>query len=101
CDEMERRYTLMAELGVRNIKGYNSRLNKLLTAAKRSGTEGERARAKLHMEDGETQHEPMPFIVIIIDELADLMMVAAKEVETSIARLAQMARACGMHLILA
>ena len=76
-DEMERRYQVMAERGVRNIEKFNQRM---------------------HKEEGE---EPLPYIVVVIDELADLMMVSSKEVEEYIARLAQMARASGIHLILA
>jgi S-DNA-T family DNA segregation ATPase FtsK/SpoIIIE len=75
--EMERRYKLMSEAKVRNLDGYNKQVSK--------------------QEDGES----LPLIVIIIDELADLMMVAGKEVEQSICRLAQKARAAGLHLILA
>jgi len=76
--EMERRYRLMAEKKTKNIDNYNEKVKK----------------------DG-SGDEPMPFIVIIIDELADLMMNGGKEVETSIARLAQKSRACGIHLIVA
>jgi len=76
-DEMERRYSMMAEKGVRNIDKYNQKVSK---------------------KDG---IEPLPYIVVVIDELADLMMVSPKEVEEYIARLAQMARASGIHLILA
>ena len=76
-EEMERRYTMMAEKGVRNIEKYNQKM------AKQDG--------------GET----IPYIVVVIDELADLMMTSPKEVEEYIARLAQMARASGIHLILA
>ncbi|OPY02102.1 MAG: DNA translocase FtsK [Syntrophorhabdus sp. PtaB.Bin047] len=75
-DEMERRYNMMAQKGVRNIEKYNQ---------------------KVMREDGEA----IPYIVVVIDELADLMMVSPKEVEEYIARLAQMARASGIHLILA
>ena len=75
-DEMERRYQVMAEKGVRNIDKYNQKVVK---------------------EEGET----LPYIVVVIDELADLMMVSSKDVEEYIARLAQMARASGIHLILA
>ncbi|HNT44023.1 MAG TPA: DNA translocase FtsK 4TM domain-containing protein [Syntrophorhabdaceae bacterium] len=75
-DEMERRYNMMAQKGVRNIEKYNH---------------------KVIREDGEA----LPYIVVVIDELADLMMVSPKEVEEYIARLAQMARASGIHLILA
>jgi len=80
--EMERRYDLLAELGGRNIVEYNERVQ-------RAG----KNKAK--------KHQLLPYIVVIIDELADLMMVAAKEVEAPIARLAQMARAVGIHLIVA
>jgi S-DNA-T family DNA segregation ATPase FtsK/SpoIIIE len=93
-DEMERRYTLMSELGVRNIKGYNKRVGK-----NNNATNDPLLNAR--DDAGQLKHSFMPYLVIIIDELADLMMVVAKEVETSIARLAQMARACGIHLILA
>ena len=82
--EMERRYRLMSETRVRNIAGFN----KIAAKNKQDGIEGETA-------------EHMPFIVILIDELADLMMVAGKDVEQSICRLAQKARAAGLHLILA
>jgi len=75
--EMERRYRLMADKRTKNIDNYNEKVKK----------------------DGSA--EPMPFIVVIIDELADLMMNGGKEVETSIARLAQKSRACGIHLIVA
>lgn len=80
--EMERRYELLAELGGRNIVEYNERV-------RRAGKNKAR------------KHQLLPYIVVIIDELADLMMVAAKEVEAPIARLAQMARAVGVHLIVA
>ncbi len=85
--EMERRYKYLAGWGVRNIDGYN-------VEAKR------RNKAKQFDENGEP-HPGLPFIVIIIDELADLMMVSGKEVEEAITRLAQMARAVGIHLVLA
>ncbi len=84
--EMELRYKRMARYGVRNIDQYNQWLK---SAPKDSSSKGE-------MGD-----EPLPFIVIVIDELADLMMTAGREVEDSITRLAQMARAVGIHLILA
>jgi S-DNA-T family DNA segregation ATPase FtsK/SpoIIIE len=109
--EMERRYRLMADKGVRNIEGYNKRIEK---------EEKEKAGRKLAEEvvvptyglddelpeielvEGEIlEHGHLPLIVIIVDELADLMMVAGREIEESVARLAQMARASGIHLILA
>ena len=89
-DEMERRYELMKNAGVRSIRGFNK---KVLTAQ----TEG-----TMHFE-AELGEEPrkMPYIVVVIDEFADLMMVAGKEVEYCVARIAQKARAAGIHLILA
>lgn len=91
--EMERRYTVLSELGVRNIDGYNRMiLEKPGRAARRHGGE----------EDApEPPPEKLPYIVVVIDELADLMMIASKEVEDALARVAQMARAAGIHLIVA
>ena len=86
--EMERRYKDLAGWGVRNIDGYNTEV------ARRNSIE------QFDEESGEP-HRTLPYIVIIIDELADLMMVSGKEVEESITRLAQMARAVGIHLVLA
>ena len=83
--EMEKRYEAMAKLGVRNIDGFNQKLAKL------------DLQARPDLED----LAPMPYLVIVIDELADLMMTAAKEAEMAIVRLAQLARASGIHLILA
>ncbi len=83
--EMDRRYSAIAQLGVRGIKDYNSKLAEL----------------KLEQPDTVLELEPMPYLVIIIDELADLMLTAGKEVEVAIVRLAQLARAAGIHLILA
>jgi S-DNA-T family DNA segregation ATPase FtsK/SpoIIIE len=85
-EEMERRYNLMSESGTRNINSYNRLARK--NAKQSGGGEGPAT-------------EILPYIVIVIDELADLMMIASKEVEESITRLAQMARAAGIHLILA
>lgn len=85
--EMEKRYKELAGYGVRNIAGYN-------TKAEMLNKEG-------RLDDNGDPHRILPYIVIIIDELADLMMVSGKEVEESITRLAQMARAVGIHLILA
>ncbi|HQT26088.1 MAG TPA: DNA translocase FtsK 4TM domain-containing protein, partial [Burkholderiales bacterium] len=93
--EMEKRYRLMASLGVRNLSGYNHKIE-----------EGRRAGEPLTnpfslTPESPEQLDPMPMIVVIIDELADLMMVVGKKVEELIARLAQKARASGVHLILA
>jgi S-DNA-T family DNA segregation ATPase FtsK/SpoIIIE len=94
--EMQRRYRLLAEAGVRNIDGYNKQVESRAAApeAKPSGPGAESSPIV-------PPPERLPYIVVIIDELADLMMVAAREVEDSIMRLAQMARAAGIHLILA
>jgi DNA segregation ATPase FtsK/SpoIIIE, S-DNA-T family len=88
--EMEERYKTLAAVGVRNIEQYNRNLK--LSQAEKSGPV---------LDDNGNEIKPLPFIVVLIDELADLMMVAGNEVEESIARLAQMARAVGIHLILA
>ena len=98
--EMERRYKLMAHVGVRNIAGYNRKVNDAYDA-------GEPIVDPLYtpdplLDDDEERHlEPFPQIVVVVDELADMMMVVGKKVEELIARLAQKARAAGMHLILA
>ncbi len=92
--EMEERYKTLAKSGVRNIEQYNRNIKAMLAELKESQKD------QVEQEAGEPL-KILPFIVVIIDELADLMMVASKEVEESIARLAQMARAVGIHLILA
>jgi len=85
--EMEKRYKDLAGYGVRNIDGYNEKMRQYI--------------ADERLDDNGDPHRILPYIVIIIDELADLMMVSGKEVEESITRLAQMARAVGIHLVLA
>ncbi|SES96845.1 DNA translocase FtsK [Nitrosomonas marina] len=92
--EMERRYKLMSSLGVRNLNGYN---HKIREAAKKE----EPIMNPLASEEAPEQLGELPLIVVVIDELADLMMVAGKKVEHLIARLAQKARAAGIHLLLA
>ena len=93
--EMERRYKLMSKLGVRNLGGYNK---KIAEAAER----GEKLPNPFSLTpDAPEPLERLPHVVVVIDELADLMMVVGKKIEELIARLAQKARACGMHLILA
>jgi S-DNA-T family DNA segregation ATPase FtsK/SpoIIIE len=91
-NEMERRYKLLADEKLRDIKSYNQRLQK---SGHKIAVEDEEGRTQQH-EDG-----AMPYIVIVIDELADLMMVASRDVEALIVRLAQKARAVGIHLVLA
>jgi S-DNA-T family DNA segregation ATPase FtsK/SpoIIIE len=94
--EMERRYTLMAEKRARNIEEYQQRLAKEMEALKQVNGSGDRPAAET-----ESTPEWLPFIVIVIDELADLMLVASRDVELALTRLAQMARAAGIHLLIA
>jgi S-DNA-T family DNA segregation ATPase FtsK/SpoIIIE len=103
--EMEERYKKMSKLGVRNIDGYNQRLveakgkGEELTRTVHTGFDKESGKAIY--EDEKLDLEPLPYIVIIVDEMADLMMVAGKDIEGAVQRLAQMARAAGLHVILA
>jgi S-DNA-T family DNA segregation ATPase FtsK/SpoIIIE len=103
--EMEERYKKMSKLGVRNIDGYNARLaeakakGEALTRTVHTGFDKETGKAIY--EEERLELEPLPFIVIIVDEMADLMMVAGKDIEGAVQRLAQMARAAGLHVILA
>jgi DNA segregation ATPase FtsK/SpoIIIE, S-DNA-T family len=103
--EMEQRYKKMSKLGVRNVDGYNARV------AEASG-KGEKLTRTVHTgynrdtgeaiyENEELDLEPLPYIVVIVDEMADLMMVAGKDIEGAVQRLAQMARAAGLHVVLA
>jgi S-DNA-T family DNA segregation ATPase FtsK/SpoIIIE len=99
--EMESRYESMSRLGVRNIEGYNARIGELIA-------KGEKMPRRVPVGDPEnlfdlTPEEPvlLPYIVVIVDEMADLMLVAGKDIEAAIQRLAQMARAAGIHLIMA
>ncbi|HEY1764714.1 MAG TPA: DNA translocase FtsK [Opitutaceae bacterium] len=96
--EMERRYQFFAKTNVRNIVGFNSRKRD-----PKAESEGQASLQGMDSSNGEAQSIPdrIPYIVAIIDELADLMILAPAEVETSIARLAQLARAAGIHLIIA
>ena len=98
--EMERRYTVLAEKGVRNIEHYHQRMEKEL---KEKGKVYKRKGDLLegNEEKAEEEAEKLPYIIVVIDELADLMMISSREVEESITRLAQMARAVGIHLLLA
>ena len=99
-EEMEIRYRLMAEKGVRNIERYNQKVEKDLKESRRKG--GSLLKETEGLEDRTGENLTLlPYIVIVIDELADLMMVSARDVEASLTRLAQMARAAGIHLLLA
>ncbi|MDA9621062.1 DNA translocase FtsK 4TM domain-containing protein [Pelagibacteraceae bacterium] len=103
--EMEERYKLMSSLNVKNINSYNEKSKKILSTGKKlyknvqTGIDEETRQPIL--EKREIPLEKMPFIVVVIDEMADLMMVAGKEVENLVQRLAQMARASGIHLVTA
>ncbi|HEY6670746.1 MAG TPA: DNA translocase FtsK 4TM domain-containing protein [Methyloceanibacter sp.] len=103
--EMEERYKRMSKLGVRDIKGYNSRIlqaeakGEVLTRTVQTGFDRSTGRAVYEQE--EMDYDVMPYIVVIVDEMADLMMVAGKDIEAAVQRLAQMARAAGIHLITA
>ena len=103
--EMESRYRNMAKLGVRNIAGYNQRVaearadGEVLTRRVQTGFDAETG--KPVFEEEILDLAPLPFIVVVIDEVADLMLVAGKEIEAAVQRLAQMARAAGIHVIMA
>ncbi len=103
--EMEERYKNMSKLGVRNIEGFNTRVaeasakGETLTRTVQTGYDQETGEAVYEQEA--MQFTVLPFIVVIVDEMADLMMVAGKDIEGAIQRLAQMARAAGIHLIMA
>ncbi len=102
--EMERRYQLMAALGVRNIAGFNKRVKEAIDAGKpiRDPVMIARAANDPTIDQGQIEDlTPLPYIVVIIDELADLMLIVGKKVEELITRLAQKARASGIHLVLA
>jgi DNA segregation ATPase FtsK/SpoIIIE, S-DNA-T family len=103
--EMEDRYRKMSKIGVRNIEGFNTKVRQ---ANKKGETITRTVQTGFDRETGEAiyesesfQLEPLPYIVVIVDEMADLMMVAGKDIEGAIQRLAQMARAAGIHLIMA
>ncbi len=103
--EMERRYRAMSQLGVRNVGGYNDKVEEyrrkgeVPTRRVQTGFDGETG--KPTFEEQPLVLKTLPFIVVVIDEMADLMMVAGKEVEAAVQRLAQMARAAGIHVIMA
>ncbi|HEX9878186.1 MAG TPA: FtsK/SpoIIIE domain-containing protein, partial [Gammaproteobacteria bacterium] len=103
--EMEDRYRKMSKLGVRNIDGYNARLaqalakGETLTRTVQTGFDPDTGEAIYEKEA--LSLDPLPFIVVIIDEMADLMMVAGKDIEGAVQRLAQMARAAGIHVVMA
>jgi DNA segregation ATPase FtsK/SpoIIIE, S-DNA-T family len=103
--EMERRYRAMSQLSVRNVAGYNERVaqarakGEVVTRRVQTGFDSETG--KPIFEDQPLALEPLPLIVVVIDEMADLMMVAGKEIEAAVQRLAQMARAAGIHVVMA
>jgi S-DNA-T family DNA segregation ATPase FtsK/SpoIIIE len=103
--EMERRYRAMSQLGVRNVGGYNERVvdararGEIVTRRVQTGFDSETG--KPIFEEQPLALEPLPLLVVVIDEMADLMMVAGKEIEAAVQRLAQMARAAGIHVVMA
>jgi S-DNA-T family DNA segregation ATPase FtsK/SpoIIIE len=103
--EMERRYRAMSQLGVRNLTGYNDRVvqarakGEVVTRRVQTGFDPDTNRPTF--EEVPLALEPLPLIVVVVDEMADLMMVAGKEIEQAVQRLAQMARAAGIHVIMA
>jgi S-DNA-T family DNA segregation ATPase FtsK/SpoIIIE len=103
--EMERRYRAMSQLGVRNVGGFNERVEEARAKgeviSRRVQTGFDSQTGKPTFEEQPLTLEALPFIVVVIDEMADLMMVAGKEIEAAVQRLAQMARAAGIHVIMA
>jgi S-DNA-T family DNA segregation ATPase FtsK/SpoIIIE len=103
--EMEERYKKMSKLGVRNIDSYNARVAEAKSKGEKLSrtvhTGYDRESGEAIYESEELDLEPLPYIVVIVDEMADLMMVAGKDIEGAVQRLAQMARAAGLHVILA
>ena len=103
--EMERRYRAMSQLGVRNLTGYNDRVaearakGEVVTRRVQTGFDPDTGRPTF--EEQPLALEPLPLIVVVVDEMADLMMVAGKDIEAAVQRLAQMARAAGIHVIMA
>ena len=103
--EMEERYRAMTRLGVRNIEGYNARIEEarrsgeVLTRRVQTGFDPDTGQPIY--EDQPFDLEPLPFIVVVVDEMADLMLVAGKDIEAAVQRLAQMARAAGIHILMA
>ncbi|MEO0973088.1 MAG: DNA translocase FtsK 4TM domain-containing protein [Pseudomonadota bacterium] len=99
--EMERRYRLMSALGVRNLSGFNRKVREAAAAGEPLADPLHQPDPLIEDTDGPPELQPLPSIVVVIDELADMMMIVGKKVEELIARLAQKARASGIHLILA
>jgi len=103
--EMEERYRLMSSFAVRNIAGYNEKVEKAIInkekLMRKVQTGYDPSNGKPIIEEIEFEPKKLPFIIVIVDEMADLMLVAGKEIENSVQRLAQMARAAGIHLIMA
>jgi len=103
--EMEERYKKMSKLGVRNIDGYNARVAEAKSKGEKLSrtvhTGYNRETGEAIYENEELDLEPLPYVVVIVDEMADLMLIAGKDIEGAVQRLAQMARAAGLHVILA
>jgi S-DNA-T family DNA segregation ATPase FtsK/SpoIIIE len=99
--EMESRYRRMSKVGVRNIAGYNRRMEEMKAADEAATRQGTLALDGAETAASTASYDPMPYLVVVIDEMADLMLVAGKDIEAAVQRLAQMARAAGIHLIMA
>ncbi len=100
--EMERRYDVLAEVGMRDIAGYNEAVERgELAGDGAAADDGVEDDPVVEADDGDAQHHRLPYVLVVVDELNDLMMVAARDVEESVCRTAQMARAVGIHLVLA
>lgn len=103
--EMENRYRAMSKMGVRNIDGFNTRVKEasasgeMLTRKVQTGFDGDSGKPVFETQPMDLT--PLPYIVVVVDEMADLMLVAGKDIEAAVQRLAQMARAAGIHLIMA
>jgi len=104
-NEMEERYRLMSSFGVRNLMGYNEKAEQAIVSGQKLSRKVQTGynpeNGKPIIEEIEFEPKKLPFIVVIVDEMADLMLVAGKEIENSVQRLAQMARAAGIHIIMA
>ena len=103
--EMEERYRKMSKMGVRNVEGYNARMHEAMesgeTIIRKVQTGFDSLTGEPVYETEKLEIEKLPFIVVVVDEMADLMMVAGKEIEACVQRLAQMARASGIHIVVA
>ena len=102
--EMEKRYKKMSDLGVRNLSNYNEKVEDITEQAKKDRDAGKEQSAAIETldfdENGDPRHESLPYLVIVVDEFADLLMTSSKDAEDSLKRLSQKARAAGIHLLI-